>query len=63
MWLGGNVSLTYIIIGGALSNGGNLVRWLQETLNLGRRKAVLQQVAQLPPDGHGLTFLARIVKR
>jgi gluconokinase len=47
----------YIIVGGALSNGGNLMRWLQDTLNVGKRKSLLREVEQLPPDGHGLTVL------
>lgn len=55
------------IQGGALSNGGNLNDWLRGALDfsacgvsknqpnaLGKIDA---QIAQLPPDGHGLTFL------
>lgn len=47
----------HIIVGGALSNGGNLVRWLRETLQIGKRSDMARQIASLPPDGHGLTVL------
>jgi gluconokinase len=47
----------HILIGGALSNGGNLVRWLDATLRTGKKKELLAAVAGLPPDGHGLTVL------
>jgi gluconokinase len=46
-----------IIIGGALSDGGNLVRWLRANLTLGKSKDLLTQVGELSPDGHGLTVL------
>jgi gluconokinase len=45
------------LVGGALSNGGNLVAWLRETLRLGDGEALEAQVAAVPPDGHGLTVL------
>jgi gluconokinase len=47
----------HIIVGGALSNGGSLMRWLQDTLALGKRKQSLEAVAQAKADGHGLTVL------
>ena len=47
----------HIIVGGALSNGGNLVRWLRATLQLGKRKEAAAQIASIAPDGHGLTVL------
>lgn len=47
----------HILIGGALSNGGNLLRWLKATLKIGKRKEVLAQLEGLTPDGHGLTVL------
>ena len=39
--------------GGALSDGGNLHRWLEETL----APQEAERIADLPADGHGLTFL------
>lgn len=47
----------HIIVGGALSNGGNLVRWLRATLQIGKRKEAAEQIAAIAPDGHGLTVL------
>ena len=47
----------HIIVGGALSNGGNLVRWLRATLRIGRRRDAAESIASLQPDGHGLTVL------
>ena len=46
-----------IIIGGALSDGGNLVRWLRANLALGKSKELLDRVAEVAPDSHGLTVL------
>ncbi|MGC9330144.1 MAG: FGGY-family carbohydrate kinase, partial [Candidatus Hinthialibacter sp.] len=55
------------IKGGALSNGGNIISWLRDTLDfssIGASKndpssmdEISRQLMQLPPDGHGLTFL------
>jgi gluconokinase len=39
--------------GGALSDGGNLWAWLEQTLE----EIDEQALADAPPDGHGLTFL------
>lgn len=41
-----------VLEGGALSDGGNLHRWLEDTVRTGEG-----DVAERPPDGHGLTFL------
>ena len=41
--------------GGALSDGGNLHRWLDDTL--APRPAGPGSIADRPPDAHGLTFL------
>jgi gluconokinase len=46
-----------VIVGGALSNGGNLARWLEATLNVPNRRKLLQSVAAIPADSHGLTVL------
>ncbi len=55
------------IQGGALSNGGNLGAWLRNVLDLSPygtdkgSQSTLREIdsalCQLPPDGHGLTFL------
>ena len=42
-----------VLEGGALSDGGNLHQWLEATL-----RTEQGDVADRPPDGHGLTFLA-----
>jgi len=42
-----------LVEGGALSDGGNLYAWLEETLRLPEA----QVVADAEPDTHGLTFL------
>lgn len=56
-----------IVIGGALSNGGNLLEWLRETLNLSvpggapssmrELREIEQEIAPMAPDSHGLTIL------
>jgi gluconokinase len=43
------------VMGGALSDGGNLVRWLRNTLRLPEEAEEL--LAGMEPDSHGLTFL------
>ena len=46
------------LLGGALSEGGNLFAWLSEALALdGDATVVEAELAALPPDGHGLTVL------
>jgi gluconokinase len=48
----------HVIIGGALSDGGGLFRWLKDNLNLtATNKAIEKTIARRRPDGHGLTFL------
>src|SRR5215210_5829389 len=44
-------------MGGALSDGGNLVAWLRKTIQLPDPKEAERIVAQMEPDSHGLTFL------
>lgn len=45
------------VLGGALSEGGNLLSWLDTTLKMPALKDAEPLVAQLEPDAHGLTFL------
>ncbi len=45
------------LIGGALSNGGNLFAWLRETLRLPEPEAMEAELAAMAPDAHGLTAL------
>jgi gluconokinase len=45
------------VMGGALSNGGNLVAWLRDTLRLPEPEETEELLARMEPDSHGLTFL------
>jgi gluconokinase len=45
------------LIGGALSEGGNLIAWLRDTLHVPDFAALQREAASLPPDSHGLTIL------
>jgi gluconokinase len=46
------------LVGGAVSNGGNVYAWLSRNLKLGDDSPEMErQVAQAEPDGHGLTVL------
>jgi gluconokinase len=45
------------VMGGALSNGGDLFAWLQEMLRLGQPDEVEAELERLRPDEHGLTVL------
>jgi gluconokinase len=45
------------VMGGALSDGGNLIAWLRETLKLPDLEEAEEAVAAMRPDAHGLTFL------
>ncbi|HLZ81675.1 MAG TPA: gluconokinase [Ktedonobacteraceae bacterium] len=45
------------LLGGALSEGGNIFAWMAETLRLSSLKEAEPLVAKLPADGHGLTML------
>jgi gluconokinase len=44
-------------MGGALSDGGNLVGWLRETLRLPDPEETERLLTEMEPDAHGLTFL------
>ncbi|MBC7796982.1 MAG: gluconokinase [Pyrinomonadaceae bacterium] len=47
-----------VIVGGALSDGGGLYRWLKENLRLkGIDDEIEDAIAAREPDSHGLTFL------
>ena len=47
-----------VIIGGALSDGGGLYRWLKDNLRThSSDDKVEAEIARRPPAGHGLTFL------
>jgi gluconokinase len=45
------------VVGGALSEGGNVVRWFTAGLGLKHEKRLEGEAGALPPDGHGLTVL------
>jgi gluconokinase len=45
------------LLGGALSEGGNVIAWLRDTLQLADLDAAEREAASLPPDSHGLTIL------
>jgi len=45
------------VLGGALSEGGNVVRWFTDNLGLKPKKKFERAAFALPPDGHGLTVL------
>ena len=46
------------VMGGALSDGGNLIEWLRKTLRLPEDLEETERlVADMEPDAHGLTFL------
>lgn len=45
------------VVGGALSEGGNMLNWICDAFKLPPLKEAEPQIADLPPDGHGLTIL------
>src|SRR6202011_1287201 len=45
------------VVGGALSEGGNVVRWFTRGLGLKPKKKLEKAAAELAPDSHGLTVL------
>ena len=45
------------VLGGALSEGGNVVRWFTDNLGLKPKKKLERAAGSLPPDSHGLTVL------
>jgi gluconokinase len=46
-----------VVVGGALSNGGNLAAWMRQTLGLKDDKRLEVRIARFPPDSHRLTML------
>jgi gluconokinase len=47
-----------VLIGGALSDGGGLYRWLKDNLKLtGTDDEIENEIGKNKPDSHGLTFL------
>ena len=47
----------HAVVGGALSNGGNVRRWLREMTNSMHDDGMTADLAAKPADGHGLTIL------
>ena len=45
------------VMGGALSNGGEVFAWMKRTLALPAPDEVEKQIAAMPPGAHGLTVL------
>ena len=45
------------VLGGALSEGGNVVRWFTAGLGLKPKKKLEREADAVPPDSHGLTVL------
>ena len=43
-----------VVVGGALSDGGGVIQWLRESLNVDAHQG---EIAELKPDSHGLTVL------
>jgi gluconokinase len=43
------------VVGGALNDGGNLVEWVRRTFRVPEEAEA--EIAAIPPDAHGLTFL------
>jgi len=46
-----------VVLGGALNDGGSLLSWLRESLQLPSIDESEPQLARLEPDSHGLTIL------
>ena len=46
-----------VVVGGALSNGGNLAAWVRQTLAFDPNERVDVRLARMAPDAHHLTML------
>jgi gluconokinase len=51
------VSEKRVVVGGALSDGGGLIQWLVQSLDISDSGSLQKQLAALEPDAHGLTIL------
>ncbi|HEX7927389.1 MAG TPA: gluconokinase [bacterium] len=47
----------HVLVGGALSNGGNLYAWLRDTLRVGSEAEIERWLANAQPGAHGLAVL------
>lgn len=45
------------LIGGSLTDGGSILDYFARVLKISKRKEMEREVAQIPPDSHGLTML------
>lgn len=45
------------VLGGALSNGGNMIAWISNLSQSKDRREMMRQASLIAPDGHGLTML------
>ena len=45
------------LVGGAITDGGSIYRWLRRILHVPDESQLLAEVAAMPPDSHGLTVL------
>lgn len=48
------------LLGGALSEGGNMLAWLKETLQIPTLADLDRQLCAMPPAAHGLTVLPQL---
>jgi len=51
------VDRSRLLLGGALSNGGDVYAWMRRVLVLPDAETLEQQLASMPPGGHGLLLL------
>lgn len=51
------LDLQRLLVGGALSEGGNVIRWITDGLGLKHKKQIETMAARMEPDSHGLTIL------
>ncbi len=51
------IDMRHHLIGGATNEGGNIFRWLQETLHLPDQASLEAELLKRAPDSHNLTFL------
>ncbi len=51
------VDANHPVLGGAISNGGEVFAWMQRSLNLADGEELEQQLAAIEPGSHGLTVL------